>query len=565
MKKKVIALLIMLAMLCSLFAACGKQQPAASVKPQDSTSAVEVTPEPPESAPEVSDVMDPSAVEGEAPAEPFVLPITDEPVTLTYWMRQQPFMGIVEIPDEEMTYWVEMEARTGVHMDIQPAMYFTAQENFQLMIASGDWTDIIECVTDYYIGGGGAAIAEEVILPLDPLMDEYMPNYKRVLENDEMFNFAVRTRENHEVYTAGYLQEAKAQDRGLVIRQDWLDQVNMDIPETYDELHDVLTAFKGELGHRGALWAQPTMTDCWEYGYNVSLWDTETQDRAVNVIDGEVVYAPTSDQALAYVTMMNEWYQEGLIWEDFLTGTSAAVEDSVVLNGTVGIWMSSYGVDQVGTYADAAPDPNFKLSPVPFTKQDREDTIHVKLAPSYMSGGASISKSCENVEIAARWIDYNYTEDGYLLNNYGIEGEGLAYDENGSPHISELYYTNPNYATVQCLVLYSRFGGPAVADVERENYYFTDVEKEIVSVWNQDFDDLYCYPNVNILTTEESSELNAIYTDISVIMHESLVAFITGQKPLSEWDAYVKTIQDMGIDRYVEILQTAYDRYLETL
>ena len=202
---------------------------------------------------------------------------------------------------------------------------------------------------------------------------------------------------------------------------------------------------------------------------------------------------------------------------------------------------------------------------MPVTRVSTEEPAHVRRAPSYMSGGASISKSCRNVEVAARWIDYNYTEDGYLLNNYGIEGEGLAYDENGNPHISELYVTDPNYATVQCMVLFSRYGGPAVADVGRENYYFDDRAKMVADTWSSNFDDAYCYPNVNILTFEEAMELSDLYADISVVADEAILAFVTGERPLSQWEDYVAQIESMNIGRYVEILQTAYDRYLETL
>lgn len=37
--------------------------------------------------------------------------------------------------------------------------------------------------------------------------------------------------------------------------------------------------------------------------------------------------------------------------------------------------------------------------------------------------------------------------------------------------------------------------------------------------------------------------------------------FITGVEPISNWDKYVETIKEMGIDRYVEIHQEAYNNW----
>ena len=36
--------------------------------------------------------------------------------------------------------------------------------------------------------------------------------------------------------------------------------------------------------------------------------------------------------------------------------------------------------------------------------------------------------------------------------------------------------------------------------------------------------------------------------------------FVTGQEPLSNWNKYVDQLKKMGVDRYVELYQAAYDR-----
>ena len=44
-----------------------------------------------------------------------------------------------------------------------------------------------------------------------------------------------------------------------------------------------------------------------------------------------------------------------------------------------------------------------------------------------------ITTDCRNVELAMRWCDWWYTEDGYYTTNYGIEGESFVFDDQGNP------------------------------------------------------------------------------------------------------------------------------------
>src|SRR5699024_4887141 len=62
-------------------------------------------------------------------------------------------------------------------------------------------------------------------------------------------------------------------------------------------------------------------------------------------------------------------------------------------------------------------------------------------------------------------------------------------------------------------------------------------------------------------TEEESDILSTSGTDIEKYVSEMRDKFITGDEPFSEWDNYVKTIEGMGLDKYLEIQQTAYERY----
>ncbi len=52
-------------------------------------------------------------------------------------------------------------------------------------------------------------------------------------------------------------------------------------------------------------------------------------------------------------------------------------------------------------------------------------------------------------------------------------------------------------------------------------------------------------------------------TNILDNVEQSAVQFITGELSLEDdWDDYVNGLESLGVDRYVEINQEAYDNYL---
>ena len=52
-------------------------------------------------------------------------------------------------------------------------------------------------------------------------------------------------------------------------------------------------------------------------------------------------------------------------------------------------------------------------------------------------------------------------------------------------------------------------------------------------------------------------------TNIKTNMEQNAVRFIVGELDFdTDWDSYVTGLESLGIDRYVEIMQEAYDQYL---
>ena len=54
---------------------------------------------------------------------------------------------------------------------------------------------------------------------------------------------------------------------------------------------------------------------------------------------------------------------------------------------------------------------------------------------------------------------------------------------------------------------------------------------------------------------------NEVWADISTYVKEMSAKFITGEDSLDEWDTYVNTLYDMGLQEAIDVYQNALDAY----
>lgn len=247
MKKQLLSMLLCGSLLAAL-TGCGGGTTSAAASSGDSTgssAAASVAPSAPLQSTAESEASAPAASISESiQEEPEIsvsYPLTDTGYTFTCWTTYGP--GMEDYLSQIGTFPVFQKAQevTGVGIEFIPCDQSTQPEKLNLYVASGSMPDVMLAMSSLYSTGGEGLINDEVAYDLNEFMD-LMPNYEAYIDElDE------KTRSN--LYTdSGYLPAVLtlgAQENvGLNIRQDWLDELGMEIPETYDELEDVLLAFK---------------------------------------------------------------------------------------------------------------------------------------------------------------------------------------------------------------------------------------------------------------------------------------------------------------------------------
>ena len=170
------------------------------------------------------------------------------------------------------------------------------------------------------------------------------------------------------------------------------------------------------------------------------------------------------------------------------------------------------------------------------------------------------------MEVALRWLDYAYTDEGSLLSTFGIEGKSFEM-VNGYPTILDSVKQNDKgWSEEQSIARWML--GPINYPNARDYRFYEQMnlneqyKVDIQTNWNLATEDITLPPV--IMTTEEAATYSSLMADIKTYMETSYQEFIIGEKSLdADWDAYVQTVKDMSNEKAIACKQAAYDRYLQ--
>lgn len=453
-----------------------------------------------------------------------------------------------------------IKERTGVNIIY---VHPSSPEQFQLMLAGNELTDIVkDGWVDSVSGGPQYAIDEGYIYRLNEILDMFSPNLKKVLEENEVYDKQAKTdRGDYYVYPFFYGGEKLRVASGPILRKDLLDKVGLAVPETVDEWETVLTAFKEKFDATAPMaGAFASMANCIAPAFNVWTGWHRNGDT--------VVYGPYEEGYKDLLAKLHDWYKKGLIDPDFATSDSKKV-NADMLNGRSGA-VYGWAGSGMGQWLKSATIEGFDLVGAKYAAPQKGATPEYGVMGGHLlvNCGAAITKQCKNVELAARFLDYGYSEEGHILYNFGIEGESFEWvDKDGEkyPQYTDYVMNNETYTASQMLAFYNfaSYNGLMVQD-ERyiEQYYPTTQQKEAQEIWAQTNMDNHLLPQI-YLKEEETEEDSNIMANITTYVEEMTAKFITGAESLDNYDKYLAQLREFGVEKAIKFRQDAYNRYLK--
>ena len=500
----------------------------------------------------------------DADPEPVEYPIdTDETLSLVATFPDPLFASYPNAMADCYIYQAA-EEKTGIHVEYQGLSTSASSEQFNVMIASGSYPDLIGWGLNYATGDD-AAIEEEIYLDLTEYIAEYAPNYYSLLATDDELLATAVSSDGYIPAFFGLTIEDGLGKAGLVIRTDLLEKNGMDKPYTIDEWEETLAMFQNEgLEQPLVMLAPGAIQDDWiAAAFDVAAFcNNFPQSTApVYVEDGTIKFGPLEDGFYDYISLMHDWYEKGYIDRDFISVNSnwnGPDYSNAITTGNAGIFYSDVG--NIGGYIEASEVEGFALEATYDMHADADSVNHFAQFSSKSAGnGFHITSNCENIELACRWGDWWYTEEGSLIANYGEEGNSFEYVD-GVPTLTEVV-TESDLGMRDALLVYASNGTICcVIDPDAVTSGYAEVDKAAPEIWAEGMDNANVIPSTVSMTAEEQTDANAIYSDIETVCMEYIAKFITGDKSLDEYDEMVSTIESMNIDGYLEIRQEAYDR-----
>jgi putative aldouronate transport system substrate-binding protein len=603
---KLLALLLALAMMVGMLAACGSSTTSTTTETTASAETSEETTAASEEAPAASEEAAPAASEEaaapaaeeaeEAPAEEepaaagdaasamaqefisYPLAGDDNVITMWYYIP-----GYVDFMDSNYNFNAlsAAEEATGVRLEFTEVSSASTSELFNLMVAGGDMCDLIPCL-EYYTGGISKAYDEDVIIDIGEYVDEYMPNYAAVMDTLDPSVVADTLTDGH-LLAFYQIADGTYSANGYITRGDWLDELGITFSGdviSLDEYTELLRAIHTAYDTPYTYY----MTDG-TMGLDAAF------DTAIPVLQGDgfmtmvtstvfrygdtVASGWTTDGYRAYIEWVREMMDEGILYSDFLSlDNDRGVTNTLQGSGEIAVWQANADkMEEILGYTD---DPNFTVTAVPRVAAD-PDAEYVwddEAALVSSNAGFSISSSCQNPELVCQWMNYFWTTDGYMMANYGIEGESYDVLDDGSIDftwerpITVTGRNAPNAEMAQTLFTMMRFVG-FYSDNDRLLSTFPDSALAAVDLWtltDREHSDQRNYPSAlsNGFTVEENEEIAKYENDFLTYAQETALKFMTGALELNDdsWNEYVSTCESMGLNDILAVYQTAYDQYL---
>ena len=493
------------------------------------------------------------------------------------------------------TNWMSKfyEEKTNVHTNFVVAPLEQFKERVNLALASSERIDAVIAansgMTAYTFNEYMRFAEQGVILPIQDYIETDTIYIKNNLKLQEGWR-EVLTLPNGNIYAFPSLNDCyHCRYYGKMwINMEFMKNLNLRVPTTLEEFRQMLIAFRDRdaNGNGDPNDEIPMMASYDHFGarvdtFLVSAFIYDDGENRLFLDNGKVVAAfmqPEFQDGLRY---LNQLYREGLIARDSFTLNR---NERILLNSTkyesiIGAMPNIH--HGLGNRESGEPVRWIDYEPIvplkgpnglQVTRYDHYQKFMITEAAGF------IPVTCRNPALIMRMVDWFQTEEGNIILRYGEKGVGWddadpgATGPDGSPaKIKPLtvpntnpYYGNliwgsrfPNYSTYQFRNL-----AQAAADMRAEDgsgleRFLEQMSRERYEPYAQKVENLLpplYYSGDNVL------EMTSMTTNINTYVEESIAKFVVGDLNIDTgWAAYLANLRNLGVDRYLQIIQNTYN------
>ncbi len=479
-------------------------------------------------------------------------------------------------PTDFLTDGVMGDLAEEADIDIEWQIYYSNDfgEQKALLFASDD-------LPDAFFGSCGLSDSDivqnkEKLLELTDLInEETMPNLMKIFEEDPTMRMACTDR-NGQIYSLPkkipFRPKLNTQN---YINKEWLDNLNLEMPTNYDELKEVLIAFKEQDADGDGDPNNEIPLSCSKPGYGsaFALLDSfdliERGDEHMSLDENDkVVFVPAHEHYKEAVKYYRELWELGVMDEEFFTQDGAMYTAKLQKEGGSQVGIFS------GWTADSQAGPNTKQFVQMPTLESPWGTKNAQSIASteYSDKELILNINCPDPEKVLRWADLFYDDLVSLQTFYGSISTGQIKDNGDGTY--ELLTPEDNTLDTSAWMASPRDFGPKYMRKEFEEKVTlpTDqgdglklAEDALNAQYADNPDLLHAWPGTIKFTDDEINERTVLNVDINSYVEAQWAHWITEGGVEEEWDDYLQQLDAMGLQRLIEIDQGAYDAYVEMM
>ncbi|AHG21895.2 sugar ABC transporter permease [Chania multitudinisentens RB-25] len=435
-----------------------------------------------------------------------------------------------------------------------------SQEQFNLMMAAGELPDIVagNDLKDKFIRYG----MEGAFIPLNPLIEKYAPHLSAFFNSHPDVKRAI-TAPDGNIYYIPYVPDGQV-SRGYFIRQDWLDKLGLQMPQTVEELYSVLKAFKEQDPNgNGKPDEIPFLNrDPEEVFRLVNFWGARSTGSNTwmdfYVEDGKIKHPFAESAFRDGIKQVGIWYKEGLIDPEIFTRKARSREQLFGSNqgGMTHDWFASTALFN-GALSKSVP--GFKLVPMPppinrLGQRWEEDARQIP-----RPDGWAISALNKDPVSTIKLFDFYFSPKGRILSNFGTEGVTYTMKE-GKPVFMDSILSSDKPVNNQMYDIGAQIPLGYWMDYNYEKQWTNAIALKGIEMYTQGKYVLPQFPGVN-MTPAEREIYDKYWSDIKTYMFEMSQSWVMGtQDPEKTWDEYQRQLKKRGFDQVLTLVQQAYDR-----
>lgn len=460
---------------------------------------------------------------------------------------------------------LETEEATNVHIEWVEIPKSGWTEKINIMFSTDSMPDAI-------IGDVDMARNYEQLLALDDYLEAFAPNVTAFFDTRDDYPNALRSPDGTvRALPIGDESMQNIIDSQLWINQKWLDALNLEMPQTPEELKDVLIAFRDkDPNGNGEKDEIPfTFKNAWGWGDAIEnlfgAWGVLENGYHVFTQDGKVTFSAKEQGYYDTLSYLNDLYKEGLIDKDVFTLS----DDQYAARGA--------SADVIGVFAGYNPSNGVGVQNaedyrvVPVLKQaDGKQMVGINNVTK--TGGFVINKNCKNPAALVRWYDYINSSLEMSL-KWGRGAEGVWWnilEENGK----EI----PQFLSMDSDILAANGGYKSKAEYRQAESF----AGQTPSLWRFEYDEALVYDDkwpkdykleavkeqiqygvvglpAGIVSQENEERRSILSTDIDTYLKKFVADSVINGIDDAKWQKHLKTLEDLKVDEYTQLCQELVD------